>query len=47
MHFRIANTFTDGAVRLNVDEQKAAKIMVFDLQLYPVKPGTQLHRIEK
>jgi len=47
MHFRIADTFTDSLARLNGDEQKAAKTTAFDLQLNPVNPGMQLHKIEK
>ena len=47
MDFRIADTFTDSIARLNGDEQKAAKTTAFDLQLNPVNPGMQLHKIEK
>ena len=45
--FRIADTFTDSLARLTGDEQKAAKMTAFDLQLNPVDPGMQLHKIEK
>ena len=47
MQFRIADTFTDSLARLNGDEQKVAKTTAFDLQLNPVNPGMQLHKIEK
>ena len=47
MDFRIADTFTDSLARLTGDEQKAAKTAAFDLQLNPVNPGMQLHKIEK
>jgi len=47
MDFRIADTFTDSLARLTGDEQKAAKTTAFDLQLNPVNPGMQLHKIEK
>jgi len=47
MDFRIADTFTDSLARLTGDEQKSAKTTAFDLQLNPVNPGMQLHKIEK
>lgn len=47
MDFRIADTFTDSLARLSGDEQKAVKTTAFDLQLDPVNPGMQLHKIEK
>ena len=47
MDFRIADTFTDSLARLNGDEQKAVKTTAFDLQLNPVNPGMQLHKIDK
>ncbi len=47
MDFRIADTFTDSLARLTGEEQKAAKTTAFDLQLNPVNPGMQLHKIEK
>lgn len=46
MDFRIADTFTDSLARLTGEEQKLAKTTAFDLQLNPVNPGMQLHRIE-
>ena len=47
MEFRIADTFTDSLVRLTGDEQKAVKTTAFDLQLNPVNPGMQLHKLDK
>ncbi len=47
MDFRIADTFTDSLARLTGEEQKAAKTTAFDLQLNPVNPGMQLHKIEQ
>lgn len=47
MDFRIADTFTDSLARLTGDEQKLAKTTAFDLQLNPVNPGMQLHRLEQ
>jgi hypothetical protein len=46
MLFRIADTFTDSLVCLTGDEQKAAKTTAFDLQMNPVNPGMQMHRID-
>ena len=47
MEFRIADTFTDSLARLTGDEQKVVKTTAFDLQMNPVNPGMQLHRIDK
>ncbi|MBL0716583.1 MAG: ATP-dependent helicase, partial [Desulfosarcina sp.] len=47
MEFRIADTFTDSLIKLSNDEQKAVKTTAFDLQLNPVNPGMQLHKIER
>ena len=47
MEFRIANTFTASLARLTGDEQKAVKVTAFELQMNPVHPGMQLHRIDK
>lgn len=47
MDFLIADTFTDSLARLTGEEQKAAKTTAFDLQMNPVDPGMQLHRIDK
>src|SRR5664280_154699 len=47
MEFRIADTFTDSLARLTGDEQKAAKMTAFDLQLNPASPGLQFHKLDK
>lgn len=47
MDFRIADTFTDSLAKLKGDEQKAVKMTAFDLQMSPVNPGMQFHRIGK
>lgn len=47
MDFRIADTFTDGLARLTGEEPKVAKTTAFDLQLNPVSPGMQFHRLTK
>ncbi len=39
MEFRIADTFTDSLARLSGDEQKAAKMAAFDLQINPASPA--------
>jgi len=46
MDFLIADTFTDSLAKLTGDEQKLAKTTAFDLQINPVNPGTQLHRVD-
>lgn len=46
MEFRIADTFTDSLARLQADEQKAAKTTAFDLQIDPVRPGMQFHKLD-
>jgi mRNA-degrading endonuclease RelE of RelBE toxin-antitoxin system len=47
MDFRIADTFTDSLGRLTGDEQKVVKTTAFDLQLNPVSPGMQFHKLDK
>lgn len=47
MEFRIADTFSNALGRLNVEEQKAVKTTVFDLQLDPSQPGLKFHRLDK
>lgn len=47
MEFRLADTFTNGLAKPAEDEQKAAKITAFDLQINPSYPGLQLHRIDR
>lgn len=43
----LADTFTASLARLNNEEQKQAKLTVFDLQLNPDQPGLQFHRVDK
>ncbi len=45
MNFRIAHTFNDSLAKLTGNEQKAAKISVFDLQMNPAQPGLSQHRL--
>lgn len=47
MEFRIADTFTDSLARLTGEEQKAVKTTAFDLQMNPVNPGMQLHKLDR
>ncbi len=47
MEFRIADTFTDSLARLTGDEQKAAKMAAFDLQLNPAHPSLSFHKLDK
>lgn len=47
MQFRIADTFTDSLAKLTGEEQKAVKTTAFDLQLNPVNPGMQFHKLDK
>lgn len=39
MNFRISDTFTDSLAKLTGEEQKAAKLTAFELQLDPANPG--------
>lgn len=47
MQFVIANTFQDSLARLSGDEQKAAKMAAFDLQLNPAHPSLSFHKLDK
>ncbi len=47
MNFRIADTFRSSLAKLTVNEQKAAKTTVFDLQVDPSQPSLKFHRLEK
>lgn len=47
VEFRIADTFTDSLARLTGEEQKAVKTTAFDLQMNPVNPGMQLHKLDR
>lgn len=42
----LADSFTTALGRLATDEQKQAKLTVFDLQTEPDRPGLQFHRID-
>lgn len=46
MEFRIADTFTDSLAKLTGGEQKAVKTTAFDLQLNPMNPGMQFHKLD-
>ena len=46
MNFRIADTFTNSLAKLTGDEQKAVKTTAFDLQMNPVNPGMQFHKLD-
>lgn len=47
MEFRIADTFTDSLAKLTGKEQKVIKTTAFDLQINPVNPGMQFHKLDK
>jgi superfamily I DNA/RNA helicase len=47
MEFRIADTFTDSLARMAAEDQKAAKMAAFDLQLNPAHPSLQFHKLDK
>lgn len=47
MEFLIADTFTDSLTRLTGEEQKLVKTTAFDLQMNPVNPGMQLHKLDR
>lgn len=47
MEFRIADTFTDSLARLTAQEQKAAKMTAFDLQMDPSAPGLSFHKLDR
>jgi hypothetical protein len=47
MQFLIADTFTESLGRLSGDEQKAAKMAAFDLQLNPTTPGLRYHKLDQ
>ncbi len=46
MQFLIADTFTESLTRLTGDEQKAAKMAAFDLQMNPATPGLRYHKLD-
>jgi hypothetical protein len=47
MQFLIADTFSESLGRLTGDEQRAAKMAAFDLQLNPATPGLRFHKLDK
>jgi len=47
MEFRIADTFTASLAKLDGQAQQEVKTTAFDLQLNPVNPGVQFHRLNK
>jgi len=47
VEFRICDTFTDSLAKLTVDEQKAVKTTVFDLQVDPFSPGMGFHKLDR
>lgn len=47
MEFRISDTFTDSLARLTAQEQKAAKMTAFDLQLDPTSNGLSFHKLDR
>jgi hypothetical protein len=46
MTFLLANSFQSSLVKLNGEEQKAAKLVAFELQINPANPGLQCHRLD-
>jgi len=47
MNFRISDTFTTSLAKLTGDEQKAAKMTAFDMQMDPASPGMQFHKLDR
>jgi len=47
MEFRIASTFTDSLAKLDNQQQKAAKMTAFELQLNPAHPSLKFHRLAR
>jgi mRNA-degrading endonuclease RelE of RelBE toxin-antitoxin system len=47
MQLLIANTFTDSLAALTAEEQRAARLTAFELQLNPCTPGLQFHKLER
>ena len=46
MQFLLAETFQGSLDRLSSEEQRAAKVAAFELQMNPATPGLQCHRLE-
>jgi hypothetical protein len=47
MDFLIADTFTTSLGRLTPQEQKAAKVTAFELQIDPSSPGLSFHKLDR
>jgi hypothetical protein len=45
MPFLLAQSFQSSLEKLNGEEQKAAKLAAFELQINPANPGLQCHRL--
>jgi hypothetical protein len=45
MPFLLAQSFHSRLEKLNGEEQKAAKLAAFELQINPANPGLQCHRL--
>jgi hypothetical protein len=45
MAFLLAQSFHSRLEKLNGEEQKAAKLAAFELQINPANPGLQCHRL--
>jgi hypothetical protein len=46
MPFLLADSFQSSLDKLNGEEQKAAKLAAFELQINPANPGLQCHRLD-
>lgn len=46
MPFLLADSFQASLDKLNGEEQKAAKLVAFELQINPSNPGLQCHRLD-
>ena len=46
MPFLLADSFQTSLEKLNGDEQKAAKLAAFELQMNPAHPILQCHRLD-
>jgi mRNA-degrading endonuclease RelE of RelBE toxin-antitoxin system len=46
MIFLISDSFQASVGKLTADEQRAAKLAAFELQVNPLSPGLQCHRLE-
>jgi len=44
--FLLADSFQSSLEKLNGEEQKAAKLAAFELQINPAHPGLQHHRLD-